>query len=68
MTWNQHLTNRITLSKELFPFINFFHLRIVPLILPGAIIRLLLLVREKEPPILIFLNLYVTFNKIHGSI
>ena len=27
-----------------------------------------MLVRKKEPPILIFLNLYVTFNKIHGSI
>ena len=62
MTWNQHLTNHITLSKKLVPFMNFFHLRILPLILYRAIIR------EKEPPILRFLNLYLTFNKIHGSI
>ena len=42
---------------------EFFHLRIVPLILHTAIVRLLLLVREKELPILTFLNLYVTLNE-----
>ena len=47
---------------------NFFHLKIVPLILHRATIRLLLLVREKEPSVLTFLNLYVTLNEIHGSI
>ena len=52
-----HSTNHITPSKNLFPFMNFFHLRIVPLILHTATIRLLLLVREKE-----------TLNEIHGSI
>ena len=36
---------------------NFFYLRIVPLILYIATIRLLLLVSEKELQILIFLSL-----------
>ena len=42
----------------------------VPLILYRATITLLLLVREKEkePPILTFLNLYVTLHEIHGKI
>ena len=62
MTWDQHLTYHIALCKKLFPFMNFFHLRIVPLILHRAIVRLLLLVRETEPPILALLNLYMTLN------
>ena len=65
MTLDQQLTNRITLCKKLFPFMNFFHLRVLPLILHRAIIKLLFLVREKELPILIFLNIHVTLN---GSI
>ena len=36
------LKNYITLSKELFQFITFFHLRIVPLIVQKATITLLL--------------------------
>ena len=35
------LKNHITLSKELFQFITFFHLRIVPLIVQKATITLL---------------------------
>ena len=40
----------------------FYYLRIAPLILHRATIRLPLLVREKEP-----LNLYVTLHEINGS-
>ena len=38
------------------------------LILNRTTIRLFLLVREKEPPIGTFMNLYVTSHEIHGSI
>ena len=65
MTWDQNLTNHITLSKKSFPFMSLFHLRVLPLILHRAIIKLLLSVREKELPILTFRNLHVTLN---GSI
>ena len=58
----------ITLSKKFFLFMNFFHLRIVSLILNRATIRVLFRVREKEPPILTFFNLYVTLHEIHDSI
>ena len=47
---------------------NFFHLRIVLLILHRATMRLLLLVREKELSILTFLNFYVTLHGIHGRV
>ena len=33
-----------------------------------ATIGLTMSVRDKEPPILTFLNLYVTLHDIHGSI
>ena len=49
-------------------YVIFIHLRIAPLILHRATIRLLLLIREKEPPILTFLGLYVNLHEIHGSI
>ena len=46
----------------------FFHLRIIPdIILHMATIGLTMSVRDKEPPILTFLNLYVTLHDIHGS-
>ena len=45
-----------------------FHLRIIPFISHRVTIILFLLVREKEKPILTFLNLYENLNKIHGSI
>ena len=47
---------------------DFCHLIIVPLIALRANIRLLLLVRGKEPPILTFINLYVTLHEIDGTI
>ena len=46
----------------------FFHLIIVPFISHKATMILVLLAREKEPPILTFLNLYENLNEIHGSI
>ena len=54
--------------KSYFHSWTFLHLRIIPLILHTATIRLLLLVRGKKPPVLTFLNLYVTLNGIDGSI
>ena len=56
------------LVKSYFHSWFFFHLRIALLILHRAPIILFLLVREKEPPILIFLNIYLTLNGVHGSI
>ena len=47
------------LVKRSFHSRVFFHIRIVPLILHRVTIRLILLVKEKELPILIFLNFYV---------
>ena len=55
-------------QKVLTIYVIFIHLRIAPLILHRATIRLLLLIREKEPPILTFLGLYVNLHEIHGSI
>ena len=52
-------------QKVLTIYVIFIHLRIAPLILHRATIRLLLLIREKQPPILTFL---VTLHEIHGSI
>ena len=53
-------------SKKFFPFMNFSHLRIVPLILNRTTLRLLLLVKRKGTAnINIF---YVTLHEIHGSI
>ena len=46
----------------------FFHLRIVPLILYRAIIRLFLLVRQKEISILTFLNLCVILKEMRSWI
>ena len=66
MTWDQQSENHITLSERFSPFVVQF-LRIALIILHRATIRLLLLVREKKPPILTFLNLYLTLHKIHGS-
>ena len=46
----------------------FFLLRIIPdIILHMATIGLTMSVRDKEPPILTFLNLHVTLHDIHGS-
>ena len=56
------------LAKSYFQLWIFLRLRIVPLILHRATVRLLLLVREKELPILTSLNFYVTLSGIHGSI
>ena len=63
-------TQKITLFlvKSSFHSIILFRLTIVPLILYRATITLSLLVREKEPLILTFLNLYVTLHKINGSV
>ena len=66
---DQHSKNHITLSKKFFSFMNFFfHLTIVPSVLNRATIRLLLLVREIESPILTFINLYVALHQIRGSL
>ena len=47
---------------------NFYHLKTVFLILNKATIILLLLIREKEAPILTSIILYVTLQEIHGNI
>ena len=46
----------------------FFYPRNVTLILHRTTIRSLLLVKEKESPVLAFLNLYVTLHEIPGSL
>ena len=63
-------TQQITsvLVKSQFYSWVFIHVRIILLILHRATVRLLWLVREKEPQILTFLNLYVTLNGIQGRI
>ena len=63
-------TQQITslLVKSQFYSWVFIHVRIILLILHRATVRLLWLVREKEPQTLTFLNLYVTLNGIQGSI
>ena len=67
MTWDQNSKYHITISKKLFPFIIFSHLKIAPLILHRPTIRLLLFVREKGPPIVTFINLYMALHEVHGS-
>ena len=65
-TWshigNQYSNNHITLSKKFFPFLIFFYLRIVPLILHRATIRLLLLVRESKREGAANINIYKSLN------
>ena len=66
--WCQNSKNNITLSKKSFPLMNFYHLKTVFLILNKATITLILLIREKEAPILTSIILYVTLQEIHGNI
>ena len=58
--WSYHSYHSCT---KVFHWWIFSHLRIVPLTLHRVTIRLPLSVREKEPPILTFLNLYVNISK-----